>query len=238
MALSLRGTANASINGTSKISVTLPVGVAENDVVYFAFVIGSNSNLDLLLDTSGYTELVDIARTDDSLDVNLGVFRKIQSATPDSVVTASHQNNVDKAGCVHVWTGADTTTPEDATSTTASGFNGGTANPPSITTVTTNAIVLAIGGSSEPDTVTNPPTNYSNLDGALNSATANPQAVWVSSRLIVSAGSENPGSYADISGDINDSWCAATVAIRPAAEAATSILRQMLSHGLFVGSYT
>lgn len=214
MALSLRGTA-VSGTGAADPTCTLPVGTATDDVVYFAVHTQHNSDFDLSMITTGYTELADLFQ-DDTTDSSLGVFRKIMGATPDSTAQAETGAAFAVAVCM-VWTGADTTTPEDATTTTAGAINGGTPNPPSITTVTANAIVLAIGGSSEADAVTNPPTGYSNLVD-LQSGTAN---VMMSSKLVASPGAEDPGTYADVSGTTADAWTAATVAIRPAASTTT-----------------
>lgn len=220
MALSLRGTA-VSGTGAPDPTVTLPVGTATDDVVYVAFNTPGTSNIDqdLVMITTGYTELADLFQNDLS-DTQLGVFRKIMGATPDSSAQCETTTTNGIAVC-HVWTGVDLTTPEDATTTTAGATDDGTPQPPSIVTATANAIVLAIGGSSEADAVTNAPTGYSNLIDLQHTA----MNVMISSKLVASPGTETPGRYADIAGTAADTWCAATVAIRPAAAAVVLIPR-------------
>jgi hypothetical protein len=195
-------------------NLTLPGGIAQNDIVYVAVNASGSVDLDLSMITAGYTEIADLYQNDNT-DVNLGVFRKIMGVTPDS--SAQCETGSTSANAVfHCWRGCDTTTPEDATPTTAGAVDGGTPDPPSINTATANAIVLAIGGSSEGDAVTNPPTNYENLidlqDGGLRN-------VMMASRSIASPTTENPGTFADVVGTSSDSWAAVTVAIRPAAAA-------------------
>ena len=232
MALSFVGSGTDTGGAFEAWSITLPGGIAQNDVVYVAQTILNTVNVDLDIATGGYSELCDLY-ANDTRDAQLAVHRKVQGATPDSTVAGSDTSASDKSATAHVWSGCDTGTPEDTATTTATAIDGGTSDPPEIITVTANAVVLAIGGTTEADTVTNPVSGYTNLSGT---AFTN-QGIWICSKSVASPGSENPGAYSDIAGQGTDSWAAATVAIRPAGGAATSILRQMLLHGLFVGSY-
>jgi hypothetical protein len=221
MAITLRGTAADSVINGANATVNLPAGTAQNDVVYAAFIESTAAtNLNLVMATAGYTELADLY-ADDVIDANLGVFRKRQGATPDSTAVADG-SGVGADGvslAVVVLIGVDTTTSEDATTTTATGISSPTPDPPSITTVTNNAWVIAIGGSTEPDIPT-APTNYTNLIESNEPSEANPSNIMMATREIVSFGAENPGTFGGIVGDMDDSWCAATVAVRPAAVAA------------------
>lgn len=222
MALSLRGTASAI--GTDA-TITLPVGTAADDVVYVAFMCAGTADANLAMITSGYTELVDRYENDNT-DTNFGVFRKIMGGTPDSSAQVNTPAANSACAVCHVWTGADTTTPEDAATTQAGATNGGTPDPPSIVTVTANAVVLAIGGSSEGDAVTNAPTGYGNLIDIQGTD----RNCMMSSKLVASPTTEDPGTYADITGTGADSWCAATVAIRPAAGGGGGGFGALLSH--------
>lgn len=208
MALSFRGSAEGSASDGEDVTATMPGGTAEGDVVYAALGIASVTNIDMSMDTSGYTELADVAASGS----NLGVFRKIMGASPD----ASAVGNGDGAAghgvgiVIHVWTGANQATPEDATTTTgtdtASAVDG-----PSITTVTANAIVLSCFCADDDDTTVTVPSGYGNgVDVAVN--TTQDITVGMASILQAAAGAQNPGAWGISAAD----WSAATVAIRPA----------------------
>jgi len=208
VAISLVGTSTGGPT-LNDVTITLPAGIAQNDVVYAAGMTGTIADQDVTESSGTYTELADLY-SNDTNDTNLGVYRKVQGATPDSSVTIDAGTN--NIGVALTLRGVNTTTPEDATTTTATAPNNGTPDPPSIVTATANAWVLPFAASSEGDAVTNPPTNYTNLvdiqDG--------PRNVMASSREIASPGTEDPGAYDDIAGQTSDSWSAATVAVRPA----------------------
>lgn len=213
MALSFVGSGfNSNVSGAD-LTLTLPVGIAEDDVVYVAAVTSGSVDATMAMTTSGYTKLCDLFANDTN-DTNLGVFRKVMGASPDAtaVVTGTGSGFITIGAVFHVWRGADTATPEDVATTTATGLNSATPNPPAITTVTNDAVVLAIGGSvGELDAVSNAPSGYSNLIDTL-VGTSN---VMMASKVTAAAGAQDPASYSDISGDSTDSWAAATVAIRP-----------------------
>lgn len=226
MAISLRGSAsNASASANSNLTVTLPGGTAQNDVVYAAYGVNDQSNTDrnCATVTAGYTELADLF-SNDTNDSNLGVYRKVQGSTPDSTVVFSGVGLATWGiwGAVEVLTGVDTTTPEDATTTTATGINGAVPDPPSITTVTAGAWVIAIGACTHqsPTSGCTAPTNYTNLeDDWSNSGWGR---IMMATRNITAAGAEDPGVFTlggGVASGANDSWCAASVAVRPGINA-------------------
>ena len=221
MAITLRGTAGNTGSDNADLTITLPAGIAENDVCYVAFSSGVSADVDLTMTTTGYSELADLYSNDTS-DSCLGVFRKKQGATPDSTAicteSGAESGTTGIAGVVTVLIGVDTTTQEDAATTTATATDSGTPDPPAIVTATAGAWVLAIGSSSEADAVSNAPTNYTNLIDRQTALITNTN-IMMSTREIWSHKKENPGKYADISGNTLDSWCAATVAVRPAGGA-------------------
>lgn len=216
MALSFVGGNNGTAGGGADVTLTLTVGVATNDYVLVAGTVASTSDLNLAMVTADYQELADLYQNDLS-DCNFGVFRKIMGATPDSDAVIENLGPGTIAGAFHIWRGVNTTTPEDATTTTGGAIDSGTPDPPSIDTVTANAVVIACAGSSEGDAVTNAPTGYTNLFDAQSGAGA--VNVMMSSKSVASPGTEDPGTYADVVGSTSDSWAAATVALRPAAGA-------------------
>lgn len=216
MAITLRGTASAE-NTSGDLTVTLPGGTIEDDVVYAGYGEAATSDLDMAMTTSGYTELADLY-ADDSNDANLGVFRKVMGATPDSTaVFAEIGSAVVDEGVVVVLIGVDTTTPEDAATTTATGINSAVANPPSITTVTDGAWVIAVAESSSSSDHT-APSGYSNFIFENGSAA---QAA-LATKEITTAGAEDPGTMGGDSSPPIFAWAAATVAVRPAGAAAAT----------------
>lgn len=199
--------------GSGQVVLTLPAGVQEDDVVYVAASCQQTSP-STWSEGSGTWQLIDSEYSNDSLDNNLVVYRKVMGASPDTDVTLDGSAGTSRhSGVLFVLRGVDTTTPEDATATTTNGVGIGTPDNPSITTVTAGAWVIAFAGSTQPDTVTNAPTNYVNLAWIANGAD---NATMGATREIASAGPEDPAAWTDITGTGTDSWTAITVAVRPA----------------------
>lgn len=214
MSIAVRGTPfSADTTGTTDPSLTLPVSIAQDDVVVVAAGNASNADANGAMVTSGYTEEADLFGSD-SQSCNLSVFWKRMGATPDSTAVFDNTSSVGAGAVGIAFSGVDTTTALDATTTTATASNSGTPDPPSITTNTANAWVIAVGGSSEADDVTNAPTNYSNLIDTRGGGGTTDN--WMmATREIASAGAENPGTFADVVGSATDAWAAATLALKP-----------------------
>ena len=166
---------------------------------------------------SGYTELADLYANDNA-DANLSVNYKIQTATPDTSVTVTGPNSTAYGGgtVVHVWRGANSTTPIDVTITTATGTNASRPNAPSITPVTVGAVVLACGfgtGGTSQTTMTTPSGMTNGIsykhDGATYDGVVSVASVaWTS-------GAYDPAAWTGGTTSTADSWAAASVAIRP-----------------------
>lgn len=210
MALGLVGVAeNSGANGADVI-VTLPGGVATGDVVYVVYGIGAASNQDMVMLTADYIEISDVLGV--GSDANLGVFRKIMGGTPDT--TAQVEGRGDSATSVaavlQVWSGADQTTPEDATATSTQNVDG-----PSIDTVTAGAVVISAVAVNNVDATVTAPSGYTDL---VDRGQADDENITVAmaSILKASAGTENPGAWGiDTGGGV----VTVTLAIRPAAAA-------------------
>jgi len=218
MALVLRGVAENSAANGANVTVTHPGGVAAGDVVYFAYAIGDNDNVDqnMAMVTAGYTELADLfkqrpASNDDS---DLGVYRKIMGGTPDSTAVGTGLGGTDAsvAAVEQVWTGADQTTPEDATTTTGTSLDA--TQSPAIVTATANAIVLTIVGATLQDTTVTAPTGYSDQVDRDQLDTTN-VTLGMASKLVASPGTETPGAWTTWT---SGAACMATVAIMPAPD--------------------
>jgi hypothetical protein len=242
MAITRRGEAENSATNGADFDVTHPAGLVENDVIYLTVTVGT-----LLTDTdfnmtapTGWTELADLY-ANDTAETNLAVFRKVMGVTPDSTATISNPGGFGQ-GCAAVeiaLIGVDTTTPEDATTTTATGIDTGTPDGASITTVTDGAWVLTCVGNPDSDTTITAPTGYSNQVDR-NSAASEPCTTGMTTKEVTTAAAENPGAWTNMSTNAANSWCAATVAVRPAGGGGidTSESRSGTSAGTATGTGT
>lgn len=232
MALALRGvnSGNAPAATTDwSISLTALTGgsgstAQTGDIV--VLVISDHYPADgtagISVNTSGYTAIDGGGIwSNDSRDTNARLFYKVMGATPDTTVSVHDGNSggdVSGVCVVHVWSGVDTTTPMDVTTTKTSGGNTGTPNPPSITPVTAGAIVLAVGsGSSTSAQTPTAPTGYSNLKSASQVQSSQASTSAIASKAWSGSGAEDPGTFGSMSTSTSDSWVAYTVALRPAA---------------------
>ncbi len=95
---------------------------------------------------SSYTNLGE-AFQEDTYSVSMRVAYKFMGSTPDSAVTLSQTFSTANAGAavVHVFSGVDTTTPMDVTSTVVDSPSTAIPNPPAITPVTAGAWIVAGG---------------------------------------------------------------------------------------------
>jgi hypothetical protein len=210
-----RGVAGAA----GSIAINLPAGVQENDVVYAAVASTSTADQDVTETSGTWQELTDLY-ANDTTDLNFAVYRKVMGASPDASITMDAAGTTaNHVGVVVVLRGVDTTTPEDAATTTAQAIDSGTPNNPAITTVTNHAWVLAFAASSEGDFTTVGPAGY--LDVSCQNSTN--VSIIVSRKKVDTAGAEDPGTYANIVGTTADSWTAATVAVRPVAGGPTNL---------------
>lgn len=219
MTLSLRGTSENSATNGNDVTLTHPGGIATDDVVYVGYCVRTGDvDLDMSVTTSGYTELADLY-ADNNRDANLGVFRKKMGETPDSTVVCVGSGNSFEATTAveHVWDGVDTTTPEDATTTTATAIGDPTApNGPAITTVTANAVVLTFAAHTDRDDTVTAPSGYGNQVDIGETETRNCM-VAMASIAVASPSEEDPQPWTDWTTNAANAWCTATVAIRPAA---------------------
>lgn len=216
------------------ITLTLPT-LLENDLVIVASMVPRNTDIDVQMTTSGYTEVADLHATDTN-HTNLGVFYKKMGATPDTTaVTNGGGDASDGPSAVFLaFRGVDTATPMDVAATTASGSNNGQANPPSIDYSDPDTIVVvagarghAIGASTGTGLTLS--KNYMGVtatgNGSRDSSVAlgyaaahmvsdpeDPNTMYEASSVV--AGSTIPVSTAA------DSWCAVTMALRKAVAAA------------------
>jgi hypothetical protein len=197
---------------------------AAGDLVIVAVMSSDSSNQDISV--SGYEEVADLY-ANDSIDTNLGVFYKVMPETPDTTVTIPSGLSGLRAA-VYVLRNVNGGVVLDVSAVTSTAINGGTPNPPQITTATANTRIVIVSGTTAAGDYT-PPTNYGN---AINVS----DDLLLASRLLADATTEDPGSWPGIS-DTSDipSTASVTMAIRvgggPIAGSVTATLGALASAG-------
>jgi hypothetical protein len=209
------GTASTTTLSLTGLTGGLASAPAAGDLVVVVFALRQSADVDLALSTAGYTELADV-HGNDTIQTNLGVYRKLMSGSPDTQVQVGSTSS---ATCgiliAHVWRGANQTTPIDVATTTANGINTGIPNPPSITPTTSGAVVLAIGAASATSNAGAPFT--SSLSNLVSDDDGSGQAVAGIASHAWTSGAYDPPAFGITHADSTlNSWAAATVAIRPA----------------------
>ena len=202
---SLTHTLNGTWTGGSRSSLS------QNDIVLVG-LFGSGTNATSSEDGSTWTQIFDLWANDTS-DTNLHLWGKRMGATPDTSVTFTLTNTYWTSFAVAI-SGADTTTWEDVTATTATGTNSGRPNPPAITPVTTDAMAFFCGSAAGNNNV----NNFVSSDlSDFNTGGPNSYARCGYGFLYNwSSGALDPAGWTGGSTSTQNSWCAGAVAIRPA----------------------
>jgi hypothetical protein len=162
--------------------------------------------------------------SNDGNDCQQLVQYKFMTGTPDTSLTpvATDSTNRGVAGNIMAFRGVNLTTPIDVAATTATGVDGHSANSPAITPTTTGAVILvaATGGVTNANATWTAPaglesdTNNFAVSGA-SSGVARGLAAMGFVRW--TGGAYDPAAFG-VGGttNANDSWSAASVALRPA----------------------
>ncbi len=205
---------NVSLTGlTGGIGST----AAEGDIVIVVNSLASSVNsTNPGVSTSGYTEEQDLQSGVISIWSHLSVSWKIMGSTPDTLVGINAGVNLfGNSAAVHVWRGANQTTPFDVAETTATGSSTSRANPPSITPSTSGAVIIACGGGIAATGVSYTSSDLSNFVAALANATIADSEVGIGSYAWTS-GAFDPAQFTAGGTGATDHWCAVTLALRPA----------------------
>lgn len=208
--------------GTSTVNFSLTGGVATtpaaNDIVLVAYAIGSNSSINPEMSISGYTNAFTQIFVTDSQSTEFGVSYKIMTATPDTSFTRSQTGNTQHGGAiaVHVWRNIDLTTPLDVTPTTNTLINTVLVNPPAITPVTQNSVIIVAGGGAHlTGSNYNTPTYLNNFRVTVGNDTVD-ASVGIGSNSSWTSGAYDPAAWTFGGTDSTNYSCAsATIALRP-----------------------
>lgn len=205
------------ISGTSSSrTIEFPAewALEPNDLVVLYFGVGGKGATASL---SGYTVVADLF-SDDFYDTTLLVGYKFMGATPDTGFTLPNGTGSSlDAGAVIVFAirGVDLNTPVEVT-TTATGINSVYCDPPSITPLTLEAIIISGGAGAHVEGVQT--YSSSSFDGFLTKSQNDSADVTIGAgHKEWLSGAFNPGPFGFSGGDsVRSSWAAASIAIRPA----------------------
>lgn len=207
MGISLVGTpTTGSATNGGNLTLSLPTGLAEDDVVYILHQASTGS---VGSSYSGWTEIgTGHART--------RVWRKVMGASPDSslaltvsgVAAGSTESN--SAVCF-AFRGVSTTVPEDATSTNASSTSTNP-DPASATPETDGAWCLVLAGSNVLDAAITAPSGYSNHTTTTSNDSNDTTTAGATKSGLTALVAEDPPSWTNWdSGD----WRTTTIILRP-----------------------
>lgn len=222
MAITFVGSATGT-GASASFNISLSgLGLQQGDLVIVAtgYVTVGGANGNPGVSTSGYTEVADLF-SDDGREAQFSVNYKLMGATPDTTVACngSGSASLGAAGIAYALRGVDQTTPLDVTSTTATGIDSAVPDPPSITPTTSGSYVVITGcgtAANLDETVTHP-TGYSN--GVIVGSDPSTAVHVACASKAWTSGAEDPGAWTDWTTSTTDAWAAATMAIRPAADA-------------------
>lgn len=219
MAIAFVASTSAAVSGVGATTVTVnvPTGTANGHVL---ILVASTTISDTPATPSGWTLAAGpLETTATGSTPEMVVYRRVASSEPASYAVGGN-TSIGRVAQMLAFSGVDTTTPLDATPTTAQGITT-LADCPSITTVTNGAVILAIGLMDLDDVTLAAPSTYT-LAETTNSAGAgadNGLRQAVAFKAQVTAGAENPGVFTGAGA--GDDWGAITLALRPAGAGAS-----------------
>lgn len=185
------------------------------DIVIVAVGFKNSTDRDIKADLAGYTEVADLFAGGVN-NAHMAVFYKVLSSAETSV-DIDLDGHDEGWAVVHVWRGVNQTTPLDAITSTNTGIPG-VPNCPAITTITDGAVVIAIGGavyglSPSNGVALTTPTGMTNF---YTIAELGIFGIGIASILRETAGFYDPPAFGGGSTNTNNSYCAVTLALRPA----------------------
>jgi len=216
-----RGLEAAATQTPSYTLTTLTGGIASSpsigDIVIACIAFKSVFNLNITCTTAGYTEVADLFQSDTN-SINFAAYYKVLTAA-DTSVAFNLGVSSRSVFAVHVWRNQNAS-PLDATTTTTTGANTGVPNSPSITTVTNNAVVIAVGAAA--GGASGDPAELDDLtvpSGMINFVTQLDDgptvAIGIASIVRPTAGAYDPPTFGGGSSNTANSMAACTIALRP-----------------------
>lgn len=147
-------------------------------------------------------------------DIRARISYKFYEEDDTTITITNTANSFDAcSGIALAFRGVDTDNPFDAVTTSASG-SASAPNPPSITTVTDNAMVVAIGASIDLDGSPGTVDGYSDTIVVTGNDTVD-STTAAAYKIKATAGAEDPGAWS--TWNAPTAWVAFTAALRPVA---------------------
>jgi hypothetical protein len=206
---------NLTVTFGGNLTGGLDSSASEGDMVIAYWATGGIADRTLAI--NGYTNIADLY-SDDTYDTNLVVAYKFMGATPDTTLQLLNGTVVGSENgglVVHVFRGVDTSSPFDATSTTATGTNTVLCDPPAITPTTAGTVIVSGGAGGHIAGVhtfsSSDLTSFLSKGGQddIDGTTGAGYYKW-------SSGTFNPAAFTFSGTDsTNYSWAAVTMALRP-----------------------
>lgn len=217
------GGASRAYYGSSDFTLSLTSltgGIATSpsaeDLVICAYGFESTVDRNVMVNSSGYTEIVDNFRlaNDASRGINFGVYYKIMSSTPDtSILFDAPSSSKNYSAAAHVWRNASTSA---LTATNSSGESSAV-TPPSVTPSISGSIILVVGSAIDYDDEDSSFSAPSEITKFIATASLNNAAETSSIGMGVYedwiSGSYYPQSFLTPNTSKPLMWCASTIII-------------------------
>lgn len=221
--------AGNSADGRNNITLTLPIGIQTGDMVLLAVGCSQTSDRSPYMVTPGYTQVGDWYVDAQFRDPSLAIFYKFMGDTPDATAVcngATGWGSAASRAVVHVWRNVDPTQPFDvplevAGLAVATNVAGGPYSP-SITPVTTGAVVIVTGCAAlHKDFGTDAftcPVGVENCISGNSNGTAHDFLLGMGSMAWTGTGAVSPGAWQNRPGDGfgGAGMIAISMALRPA----------------------
>jgi hypothetical protein len=211
--------ARAGTTSTTDVSLTALTGglssaPAEGDVVFIAVSCASTTLLSQIV--GGYTQIASLY-ANDLFDTNLWVGYKVMGSTPDTSVTIPGSGSLDDAQTValQVWRGLDLNDLFDVTRTTSTRIDTVLADPPSITTITNDSVLLVIGAGAHNSTTQTYGASYLDNFLTVGANGSNDSTIGFGSIARPTPGTYDPAAFTFSVADSTSFSCAAvTIALK------------------------
>lgn len=228
MPISIRGTSLSSFanNGANATLNLSGLSLQENDVVLISCAAPRITGNTPAVVSAGWTQVATPHLGSTTNRPSIGVWYKRMGATPDSSVEVSGDGsgNTDTTIIGIAFSGVDTTTALDQTTTTAGETLSTNPNPASIVTQTNGAEVVVFACGQVNDGTVVAPSGYSNGISIVGNDTVD-HTHALASKNVATAGTEDPPPWTTWSSSY---WYTYTVALKPAPAAQNINLNQSL----------
>lgn len=212
----------ADAGSGATLTLTKPTGVQDGDLLLAVIVVEDDATQTWDTVPSGWTLLVDSYATGGApvSPPSCSVWYRVASSEGSSYDWILNASGLGIIGAMLAYRNVDNSTPMDATRTLAQGDNSQNPNPPSIDTVTNGAFVVAIAFHDDDTGLDSMSSGYAEREEVADANGGNGATLGVCDDEIVSAGTEDPGTFQN-SGSDSEEWGAITIALRPATAAPT-----------------